>query len=519
MFLPSILLLVPMILSTGSEVQINNNYVVKFSSEFTSTVDSIEVIGYRSEELNLSGLSIASFTGNAFKNVSHIRTLNISNNIFFELRNTPFVSLTNLEYLDLSHNIIYGMRKPFIGLSNLKILDLSDNNLRYLHAGYFFGLSPSCVILLNENIIKTMSTELFEYNTYSMYEPIDAEPDDVQPVNESERTHHLKESIGVCINDTILISVEHYTEGEKLARGCRKHIYYEFAADVLELSLSRIAKFQKKWYKLKVSDINYIDLRHNEITHLASEMFNDLSENVKTVNLSFNEITRLEKGVIVNKHLRLIDFAYNNLIEIEDNVFINTNLTGLYLMFNKLKDTKFAATLPETLEELRLSNNKINKIFRDSFSKLNKLKVLVLDSNNIKVIRRDSLRGLSGLKNLALEYNGMLKIEAGSFQDLTKLEKLTLNYNDFLTLDSGVFNGLKNLSYLGLEGCNITRIEKGAFENSGKLCQLVLAGNPIAKLENGTLHGLMQELEECFVDLESVPIEIIHAGVFVRSDN
>ena len=519
MFLPRILLLFPMILVTGRYVEIKNEYMVVFSSFFPNTIESIEVIGYRSEELNLSGSKIQSLTKNAFEYVRHIRILNISNNFLRELGYTPFASLTNLEQLDLSHNIIHGTGKPFVGLSNLKELNLSYNFIRNLEASYFFGLTNSCVILLNDNSIDTMSTELFENKSCS----IDVEPDTVPIDTEYKLSRSFNQpiqSIKICINGTKLISVEHYTKGEKLARGCRTQTYYGNGADLLSLSSLSIAKFQEDWYKLEDLDVQvyYIDLSVNDITHLASEMFNDLPESVSIVDISLNKITRLEKGIIVNKHLRRINFKNNSLVEIDDDVFINTNLTTLSFIMNELKGTKFAATLPPTLKKLHLRDNKINEIFRDSFSKLNKLELLTLDSNNITVIHRDSLRGLSGLKKLSLVNNGMQKIEADSFQDLTDLEELILYSNDFLTLDSGVFNGLKTLAYLDLEGSNIARIEKGAFENSGRLCQLVLARNPIKKLENGTLHGLRQK-KGCYVHLTNVPIKMIHGGVFARSDD
>ena len=512
MFLPRILLLLPMILASGREVKIDTNYVVKFSSDFPNTVESIKVIGYPSEELNLSGLSIRSFIENAFENVNHIRILNISNNSLSELGDTLFASLTNLEYLDLSHNIIPGMRKPFVGLSNLIELDLSDNILRHLEAGYFFGLTNSCVIWLEDNDIHTMSTELFENKSYHVKRV--ARPKSVSTL--SPPLTKIADVINICNNSTKLISVEDYTKGEELARGCRR--YDRKSGGVLELNSLGIAKFEEDWYKLKGLDVHYIDLSDNDITHLASEMFNDLPKSVTIVDLSRNKITHLERGIIVNEHLRFINFNENGLIEIDDDVFINTNLTSLSFTINKLKDTKFAATLPPTLKKLYLDNNKINEIFRDSFSKLNKLEVLAFNSNNITVLHRDSLRGLSGLKKLSLVDNGLQKIEAGSFQGLPELEILFLYLNNFLTLDSGVFNGLQTLAYLHLDESNIARIGEGTFEKLGSLCQLVLSGNPIKKLENGTLHGLRQK-KGCYVHLTNVPIKMIHGGVFSRSDD
>ena len=496
-----------MILATGRELKIDSNYVVEFSIDFPNTIESIKVIGYPSEELNLSGLSIRSFSENAFENVDHIKILNISNNLLSELGDSQFASLTNLEFLDLSQNIIHGMRKPFVGLSNLIDLDLSDNSLMDLEAGYFFGLTDACVIWLEDNDIHTMSTELFENKSYPS--PI-SEPKLPRP------STGIIDRIVVCINSTKLVSVEDYTKGKKLARGCRK--YYRKSGGVLELNSLHIAKFQEGWYKLKGLDVHHIDLSHNYITHLTSEMFNALPESVRIVDLTMNKITRLDRGIIVNEHLRFINFKENGLIEIDDDVFINTNLTVLSFMFNELKDTKFAATLPPTIKKLYLDANKINEIFRDSFSKLNKLEELTLSSNNITVIHRDSLRGLSGLKKLSLADNRMQKIESGSFQDLPKLEKLFLSSNDFLTLDSGVFNGLETLAYLHLDESNITRIGKGTFDHLGRLCQLDLSGNTIEELENGILQGLLQK-KGCSVRLTDVPIKMIRGGVFARSDN
>ena len=515
MFLPSILLLVPMILATTREVQIDSTYVVKFTNirlffQDVTIVDNIEVIGDRSEELNLSGFSIKNFAKDAFKNVSHIKVLNLSNNSIYKLRETSFASLTNLEHLNLSYNSICEMRRPFVYLSNLKDLDLSNNPLIWLRASDFYGLSTSCVILLKHNNIRTISSELFENKSCPMQYPVDVK---------RNYKHDLSlpyQTIKICMNGTKLISVEYYIQGEKLSSGCstvKKH-----SNGFLSLSSIGIAKFQEGWYKLGDSDKYDIDLRLNHITHLTSNMFNDRPASFHRVDLSLNKIERLEKGIIVNEHLRSIDFRSNSIIEIEDDVFIDTNLERLGLSSNNLTDTKFALTLPRTLLILILDNNKIVEICPESFSKLTKLNSLSLDSNYITAIRRDSLHGLSNLESLSFRNNRIQKIEAGSFQDLTALFHLNLERNELHTLDSDVFNGLKTLKYLYLDKCNITRIMKGAFDNLGNLCYLSLPGNPIKKLENGTLHSLVLK-ERCKVNLQDVPIEMIHGGVFARRND
>ena len=606
MFLSSCLLLVPMILATKTEVRINN-YVIKIDNSIAKALASIEVTGDLPEELNLSGLSLQAIYDSAFENVRHLKILNLSNNLLHFFQENLFASLSNLEQLNLSHNSIFHFTKTFAGLSNLKLLDLSNTMIMDLKASDFFGLTKACVILLEGNTdIHAMSTELFEnkLRTSNFSKVNDTRLEDTHRVSD-EHTYHIK----ICINDNKLISAEHYIEDDRIASGCV--IDRSRSDGVLSLSLWHIADFRKGWYKLRDSSIHHIDLSSNNITHMTSQMLNDLPESITIVNLTHNNIVQLKKGVIVNKHLREILLTFNSIIEIEDDVFINTNLTTLILSHNQLTDTTFAATLPSTLTKIEVEYNNIAEISRKSFSKLNNLEVLLLNENYIMKIHRDSLRGLSGLKDLSLVSNKLVKIEAsylkalealeildlklnkiseldlsvfavlknikkivvswnllsnltrrslidlpdslevldlqsnilenletgtfvkspkyklllnnnniGNIEDgsfhLPHLQNLVLSHNLLSVIDSGKLQGLKNLQSLSLDHNNIERIEKGAFENLGRLCKLVISHNPIKRLENGTLHGLLQE-KGCHVELEFVPIEIIHGGVFASS--
>ena len=612
MFLSRCLLLVPMILATKIEVQINN-YVVKTDDSILNALVSIEVIDDPPEELNLSGLRLQAIYDNAFENVTHIKILDLSNNSLYCLAEEQFASLTNLELLNLSRTNISRFTKAFVGLNNLKVLDLSYTKITDLKTSDFFGLPKSCVILLKGNVhVRTISTELFEdeSRTVNFTEVNHPQVEDNQRVIDNDtyyggKTIHIK----ICINYTELISAEHYTEDENLASDCV--IATSHLGGVLSLSSLGIGKFRKGWYKLQDLSIHHIDLSSNNITRLTRKVLNDLPESISVVNLAHNNIKRLRRGFIVNEHLRELHLAFNSIIEIKDDVFINTNLTTLTLSHNQLTDTKFAATLPTTLTKIELEYNELTEISNDSFSKLNKLEVLMLDENYILEIHRDSFRGLSGLKDLSLVSNKLTKIDAGCLKALTALEvldlklnkiteldlgvfadlknikkiilswnslsnltrdplidlpdslevldlqsnvllnmkagifvnspkyelllsnniisdiedgsfnlphlrELVLTYNFVTVMDSGKLQGLKNLQSLWLGHNHIRRIEKGAFKTLGNLCKLVISHNPIKTLENGTLHGLLQE-KGCYVEVERVPIEMIHGDVFTRN--
>ena len=437
MFLTSYLLLIPMIFATEIKYKISN-YVIKIEDHYGRHLKGIEFTTRPSKKLNLSGLNLNGIMRNAFKNVNHLKILNLSNNSFNALSVNELVNLTNLEQLYLSNNELGRIDDLFVGLSNLKIVDVSNTNVLTINLSGRFASTKSCLILLGAGI-RPIKVDPY-WNALDQWHEID--------------TYDSGIPIKICIDDGKLISVEHYTEGEELASGCNTNRTY--ANGVLALDVLGIVEFQKDWYKLGDSSIHHIHLKSNRITRLTSEMLNDLPESISIVDLRSNKIERLEKGIIVNKHLREIDFSFNRIIEIEDEVFINTNLTVLALAYNPLTNTKFAATLPPTLARINLINCRIAEISRESFSNLNKLEVLSLDYNVITEIYRDSLRGLSGLKNLTLEYGILEKIEAGSFKGLTALEVLRLNKNRIIELEASVFADLTNIKCIFLDSNQLT---------------------------------------------------------------
>ena len=523
MFLSGLLLLIPMILANEKEVK-PSTHVVKFMSDFPHIAESIEVIGDPREVLDLSHHSIVDLTNNVFKNVCHIKMLNLSYNSLPGLRYTTFASLTKLEYLDVSHNNIHKLIKPFAHLSNLKLLDLSNNDMHNLMTSDFFGLTESCVILLKGNEISFMSAELFENKSYSII-PI------YNQRHKREVSLPFGSSIKICLDNTKLISVEHYTEGEKLPSGCSIDKYR--ADGFLRLNSSHIAGFNKRWYKLGNSPIHHIDLSRNHITHLTSKMFNDLPESIHIVDLSHNDIVRLREGIIVNEHLRELNFWRNPIVEIEDDVFIDTNLTTLSFAGTKLKNTKFVATLPPTLKKITLWTNGIAEISPGSFSKLNKLESLWIMYNDIPVIHKDSLRGMTGLEVLRLIDNRIQTIKAGSFKDLTNLTDLQMDYNKINKLDLGVFADLKNikimmldhnelweltrdtsinfpdsLEILDLQYNKLRTLKAGTFLNS-PTTSLKLNHNYINNIENGSF--VLPHLQ--YIELQHNLLSVIDSGM------
>ena len=418
MFLCSCLLLVPMVLAGSLKLKGGNpheGFHLTITDRWIKTLINIFVSDKQFGEVNLDRMDLRYIEDNAFRLLSGIGidTLILSNNQLTLLRKYTFAGLTDLRVLDLSHNTINQIENSFDHLSNLQILDLSHNLLNKLGPKDFFGLTKSYQIHLKGN------TELIVMG---------ARPNvDYNSKTTGERLFGAEIFVKICIHDTKLMSLEHYTHGDRLANDCRADKYY--VGDTLDMAKLDITEFEKGWYKITDAPIREIVLSGNRISRLTSEMFNDLPESISSVDLSYNKIVRLEKGIIVNQHLREMNFEHNEIIEIEDDVFASTDLTSLSLSHNNLTNTQFAATLPSNLKEIHLNNNKITEISGKSFLKLKKLTHLYLGKNNITNIHKDSLRGLSNLEFLDLMSN-RLKIEAGSFTDQKEQLRIYLDVND-----------------------------------------------------------------------------------------
>ena len=485
MFLLSCLLLVPMILATKIEFQILTNYVIGIDTENGDTLKSIEAIGNLSEELNLSGSGLRITDANALKNVSYIKSLNLSNNTYVVIRKNMFTNFTNLEKLDLSHCNIFVFKMGYIGLRNLKVLDLSYNQITYLRESEFIGLSKSCVIWLKGNHIYTMSTKLFDNESRTVASSKGNYTD------LKSHAHSLpgkpKNIIKICKNGTKLISVEHYTEGEKLASGCSEDEFY--ADGILNLSEKHITEFQKGWYKLGDLSIYCIDLNSNNITRLTSNILNDLPESISSVDFSFNRIERLEKGIIVNEHLRKMNFKSNYMTNIEDDVLINTNLRTLTLSVNRLTDTKFAATLPPTLTEIFLESNRITEISRESFKRLTALEVLHLTLNLISELELGTFADLKNIKIISIDQNHLQNVTRNPSINLPdSLQVLDLHSNSLTNLKAGTFVNSPKYELL-LYNNYISNIENGTF-NLPHLHNLELSRNSLSVIDSGELQGL-----------------------------
>lgn len=193
----------------------------------------------------------------------------------------------------------------------------------------------------------------------------------------------------------------------------------------------------------KLQELKLSGLRLNEIPQT-------IPASVEILKLSYNQITfvnnRSLAGLTNLTKLRLSRNCYfGNLcgkhMEIDNNSFADlTKLQNLDLSFNNLSHVPTG--LPQSLNMLKLSSNRIQHIFKDDFSGLSQLKTLI--------IKRNCPRCENSPHPCVPCPNGPLNIDTEAFENLNHLELLSLAGNSLEYLNPAWFKSLYQLKSLFL---------------------------------------------------------------------
>ncbi|XP_003230533.2 toll-like receptor 2 [Anolis carolinensis] len=150
--------------------------------------------------------------------------------------------------------------------------------------------------------------------------------------------------------------------------------------------------------------------------------------------------------------------------------------------------------LPETLEALDLSYNKIRRISAGDFAALTRLKSLDLRYNDLSYVDDDAFASNLLLEQLDLFNNSLLTIPSNALKDLKRLKVLSMSNNLYprSALD-GVFGGLKDLEELSMGGPAILTVGSEDFQP--------LADIPLKKFALKTASSLTEYQPGAFATL------------------
>lgn len=122
-----------------------------------------------------------------------------------------------------------------------------------------------------------------------------------------------------------------------------------------------------------------------------------------------------------------------------------------------------------------LNSNSVSKIEPRTFSRLNKLHILVLSENYISVLDQTTFNGLSSLLVLSLKNNRISNILHGSFSELSSLNVPSLYNNSLSKFDPGAFRGLTSLQMLALHQNQLNTLGSNVFSDLARPLKLSMS--------------------------------------------
>lgn len=182
-----------------------------------------------------------------------------------------------------------------------------------------------------------------------------------------------------------------------------------------------------------------------------------------------------------------------------------------YTICSKALFTQLPSRVSPNTRLLDLSNNHISVIPKRSFSKNQKLQVLLLQNNNISVVEDGGFSQLEFLSKLDLSWNRLSVLTEGFSVGLTLLRELQLAHNHLTSLDSRSFLHLDGLQRLNLTSNAIHTIQVRTFSSMSSLRQLHLEDNQLTSLRNG-IFSILRSLE--VLNLAGNQISETEIGIF-----
>ncbi|XP_066585681.1 chaoptin [Prorops nasuta] len=515
--------------------------------------------------LDFSENSISSIEEDAFSEVGNsLITLKISHGLSSSISEVPmkaFKSLTNLQQLDLSNNRIRSMPDTsFHFLKRIRRIELQDNEIDDIRKGTFQSDIHSIleVISFAFNRIKSLQTHTFV--DLSSITTINLEDNAIERIERrafmnmnrlkyinlrGNRIRHLTDEVFQNLPDLEFLDLAYNDLSE-----------FDFASfdQVGTLSSFRVNVSHNEIFRLWVnttgmftpptatggsvqSNIKSLDLSYNNITDIMRYYFKPVEYSLTHLYLSHNQLSNVTQGVFGNMpHLQWLDLSYNDLVEIDFDCFRNTkNLQVLYLSHNDIMDIPAEALRPlKKLRILDLSHNRLRSLPDNMFMDSN-LESLDLSHNQfmrlpIKVMSAstaaslstldmswnflsgvhttDAIFRLKGLTWLDLSYNRLVRLDDGVFSDLEYLTYLDLSHNKQLILESRgrTFHGLEDtLLHLGLSNISLLSMPELPLR---RLQTLYLANNELASIppEMSTNLTFLHYLDLSHNDLTVVPL-------------
>ncbi|KAL8597685.1 hypothetical protein ACOMHN_012652 [Nucella lapillus] len=268
-------------------------------------------------------------------------------------------------------------------------------------------------------------------------------------------------------------------------------------------SMVRIFNATPKLYQLNLAFNNLRSIGKNDLKGPTKVHYLDLRN---------NRITRIHADAF--KHLELLRYLFlnqNPLVTVPDLRFGSQVLQ--LVDFSNCKLTKVPKTMPTSVSDFRLSDNKIMQINQSDFTNMTKLRLLTINNNELHFVANGAFNDLESLDEIWLRNNKLVYIPRGLPDHL---RKLYMDSNKIREIEDGLFSNASRLDYLTVENNKINRINNNTFTGLQFLKSLNFRGNKLRVIEGGTFDSLGNLTT---LSLSNNPLERVAENAFVALEN
>lgn len=322
--------------------------------------------------LDLSYNKITSLENSIFADLTALEVLDLKNNLIENIAVDTFNNLTSLTSLVMSHNFIKNVNFSLNSLSSLNVLSLDFNEI-YSVEKHLVANSMKLVDLhLNNN--KFFRVPNFVEN-FQFLKFLDLGENFIKNLSDLENFPNLKYLYGLRLTENQIETLE------------RNHFVHLKNLQIVNLSKNRIRQIDRETFNAN-DFLQAIRLDGNSIKNI-DYMFENLTQLV-FLNISENSLEVFDYENFP-KNLQFLDISKNKINVIKNPNEISQNLKTLNLNYNHLTEIS-AFVLPRNLEDLYLQRNLIEKISPYTFLKKPFLKTVDLKHNKIAHLSVNSLR-------------------------------------------------------------------------------------------------------------------------------
>lgn len=322
--------------------------------------------------LDLGYNKITSLENSIFSDLTALEVLDLKNNLIENIAVDTFVNLTSLTSLVLSHNFIKNVNFSLNSLVSLNVLSLDFNEI-YSVEKHLVANSANLVDLhLNNN--KFFRVPSFIEN-FKLLKFLDLGENFIKNLLDLENFPNLKYLYGLRLTENQIEGLE------------RNHLVHLKNLQIVNLSKNRIRHIDRETFAAN-DFLQAIRLDGNAIKNIDF-MFENLTQLV-FLNISENSLEVFDYENFP-KNLQFLDISKNQINVIKSPNEISQNLKTLNLNYNHLTEIS-AFVLPRNLEDLYLQRNLIEKISPYTFLKKPFLKTVDLKHNKITHLSENSLR-------------------------------------------------------------------------------------------------------------------------------